>query len=153
VRTAASDAGRDPMAITPAIWITVVTGRSRGEVDEALESEVVRAAGLLASDEFFAEHGAQHPMGVGFRGAQDFLPQDIDEQTALSHAKAVPNSVIRAMMLNGTPDEVVEQAAGWRDHGVRYMVLINGAPMQRSVRRGLAAMPAFAGVIRRLKKL
>jgi hypothetical protein len=33
------------------------------------------------------------------------------------------------------------------------MVLINGAPMQRSVRRGVAAMPAFAGVIRRLKRL
>ncbi|MGH3584425.1 MAG: LLM class flavin-dependent oxidoreductase, partial [Mycobacterium sp.] len=53
VRTAASDAGRDPMAITPAMWILVVTGRSRSEVDEALESEVIRAGGLLASDEFF----------------------------------------------------------------------------------------------------
>jgi phthiodiolone/phenolphthiodiolone dimycocerosates ketoreductase len=40
VRSAASGAGRDPMAITPALWMTVVTGRSRSEVDEALESEV-----------------------------------------------------------------------------------------------------------------
>ncbi|MCW2553840.1 MAG: class flavin-dependent oxidoreductase [Mycobacterium sp.] len=153
VRSAASDAGRDPMAITPALWMTVVTGRSRSEVDEALESEVIRATGLLATDEFYAEHGAQHPLGAGFGGAQDILPQDMDEQTALSHVKAVPTSLLRAMILNGTPEEVLEQAAEWRDHGVRYLVLVNATPMQRSLRNGLAAMPAFTRILHRLKKL
>jgi phthiodiolone/phenolphthiodiolone dimycocerosates ketoreductase len=153
VRSAASDAGRDPMAITPALWMTVVTGRSRSEVDEALESEVIRATGLLATDEFYAEHGAQHPLGAGFGGAQDILPQDMDEQTALSYVKAVPKSLIRAMILNGTPEEVLEQAAEWRDHGVRYLVLVNGTPMQRSLRNGVAAMPAFTRILHRLKKL
>ncbi|MCW2730024.1 MAG: class flavin-dependent oxidoreductase [Mycobacterium sp.] len=153
VRSAASGAGRDPMAITPALWMTVVTGRSRSEVDEALESEVIRATGLLATDEFYAEHGAQHPLGAGFGGAQDILPQDMDEQTALSHVKAVPTSLLRAMILNGTPEEVLEQAAEWRDHGVRYLVLVNATPMQRSLRNGLAAMPAFTRILHRLKKL
>lgn len=101
VRTAASDAGRDPMAITPALWIGVVAGRSRGEVVEALESEVIRAGGLLASDEFFAAHGARHPLGAGFR----------------------------------------------------YLVLANMGILQRSLRTGLAAMPAFSKVVHRLKKL
>src|SRR6202171_3331097 len=36
VRSAASDAGRDPMSITPAIFLFAITGRSRAEVDEAL---------------------------------------------------------------------------------------------------------------------
>jgi phthiodiolone/phenolphthiodiolone dimycocerosates ketoreductase len=153
VRSAASDAGRDPMAIVPAMWMLVLTGRSRGEVDEALESEVIRAGGLLATDEFYAMHGAQHPLGVGFAGAQDILPQDMDEQTALSHIKGVPDSVVRDMILNGTPDEVVEQAAAWRDHGLRYLVLVNLTPMQRSLRNGLAAMPAFTRIVHRLKKL
>ncbi|MCW2511085.1 MAG: class flavin-dependent oxidoreductase [Mycobacterium sp.] len=153
VRAAASDAGRDPMAITPAMWIIVVTGRSRGEVDEALESEVIRAGGLLASDEFYAEHGAQHPLGAGFSGAQDILPQDMDEQTALSHVKAVPTEVVRAMVLHGTPEEIVEQAAEWRDHGLRYLVLANASTLQRSLRNGLAAMPAFTRAVRRLNKL
>ena len=153
VRTAASYAGRDPMAITPALWITVVTGRSRSDVDGALESEVIRAAGLLATDEFYAKHGAQHPLGPGFGGAQDILPQDWDEQTALSYVKGVPDGVLREMTLNGTPEEVVEQAAAWRDCGVRYLVLINGSPMQRSLRKGLAAMPSFVKVVNRLQKL
>lgn len=153
VRSAASDAGRDPAAITPAMWIPVVTGHSRGEVDSALESEVIKSGALLASDEFYAEHGAQHPMGAGFRGAQDILPQDMDEQTALSHIKAIPPGLIRQMVLNGTPEEVVEQASEWRDHGVRYIVLVNMTPMQRSLRTGMAAIPSFNRIVHRLKKL
>src|SRR5271170_5147026 len=38
VRVAASDAGRDPLSITAANWFFVVTGASRGEVDDALGS-------------------------------------------------------------------------------------------------------------------
>ncbi|MDT5290836.1 MAG: phthiodiolone/phenolphthiodiolone dimycocerosates ketoreductase [Mycobacterium sp.] len=153
VRAAASDAGRDPMAIVPALWIMVVTGRSRAEVDEALDSEVIRAGALNASDEFYARHGAQHPLGAGFTGAQDLLPQDMDEQTALSYIKTIPKSVVRDCVLNGTPDEVIEQAAVWRDHGVRYLVVANVTPLQRSLRNGLAAMPAFSRIVHRLKKL
>jgi phthiodiolone/phenolphthiodiolone dimycocerosates ketoreductase len=153
VRAAASDAGRDPMAIVPAMWIMVVTGRSRAEVDEALDSEVIKAGALNASDEFYARHGAQHPLGAGFTGAQDLLPQDMDEQTALSYIKTIPKSVVSDYVLNGIPDEVVEQAAVWRDHGVRYLVVANVTPLQRSLRNGLAAMPAFSRIVHRLKKL
>ncbi|MBP2454255.1 phthiodiolone/phenolphthiodiolone dimycocerosates ketoreductase [Mycolicibacterium lutetiense] len=62
VRSAASDAGRDPMAITPALWCMVVPGRNRADVDEALESEVIKAGALIAPDDFYARHGAQHPL-------------------------------------------------------------------------------------------
>jgi phthiodiolone/phenolphthiodiolone dimycocerosates ketoreductase len=153
VRAAASDAGRDPMSIVPAICLPVLTGRTRGEVDEALESEVVKAAALNASDEFFAQHGAQHPLGVGFAGAQDILPQDWDEQTALSHIKGIPSSLLRDMALVGTAGEVIEQAAEWRDCGVRHVVLLHCSVMQRSLRNGLAAMGPFFKIMRGLKRL
>jgi phthiodiolone/phenolphthiodiolone dimycocerosates ketoreductase len=153
VRTAASDAGRDPMSITPAMMVVMITGRNRGDVDEALESEMVKAGALNASDEFFARHGAQHPLGVGFSGAQDILPQDWDEQTALSHIKGIPPSLLREMGLVGTADEVIEQAAAWRDCGVRHLVLLNGSLMQRSLRNGLAAMGPSFKIMRGLKKL
>jgi phthiodiolone/phenolphthiodiolone dimycocerosates ketoreductase len=153
VRSAASDAGRDPMSIVPAMWLFVVTGRTSADVDEALGSEVVKALGLTASDEYFAEHGAQHPLGVGFSGAQDILPQDWDEQTALSYTKKVPTELLRHMLLAGTPDEIIGQAAEWRDHGVRYIVLANVTAMQRSVVKGVLANPAFFKIVRGIKKL
>ncbi|BBX27553.1 LLM class flavin-dependent oxidoreductase [Mycolicibacterium alvei] len=153
VRSAASDAGRDPMAITPALWMMVVPGRTPDDLDEALDSAVVKAGALNAPDDFYARHGAQHPLGVGFSGAQDILPQDWDEQTALSYIKAIPRSLLREMYFCGTPAEIVEQAIEWRDNGVRYLVLANVGPVQRSLRKGLASQLQFNQAVSKLKKL
>lgn len=153
VREAASDAGRDPMSIVPALWMGVVTGRSAAEVDEALESEMVKAWSLNATDEVFARHGAQHPLGVGFTGGQDILPQDWDEQTTLSYLKGVSPAVQRDTALVGTVREVIDQVAEWRDCGVRYIVLAHLSPLQRSLRNGLAAAVPFHQIVRGLKRL
>lgn len=153
VRTAASDAGRDPMSITPAIWLFVVTGRSRGEVDEILDSDAARTFALNAPAETWASHGVVHPLGGDFSGAQDFLPQTLDERTVLSYARRVPVSLMKETVLNGTPEEVIEQAAEWRDHGLRYLVAANVSLLQPSLRKGLAAGAPFFKVLRGLKKL
>jgi phthiodiolone/phenolphthiodiolone dimycocerosates ketoreductase len=153
VRAAASDAGRDPMAIVPAILMPILTGLSRDDIDEALESDVLKTAALSASDEFFAQHGAQHPLGVGFIGGQDLLPQTMDEQTVLSHIKGITPAFLRSMILTGTPDEVIEQAAEWRDCGVRHLVASNISFLQPSLRNGLASTVPFFRIMRRLRKL
>jgi phthiodiolone/phenolphthiodiolone dimycocerosates ketoreductase len=153
VRSAASDAGRDPASVLPALQIFVITGRTREDVDAALDSEMIRAFGLNASDEVFGRHGLQHPLGAGFSGAQDLLPHGIDEQTALSHAAAIPPAVIRDSALCGTPDEVIDQVAQWRDCGVRYMVLGNLGMLQRSLRKGLLSAQSFGRIVQGLKKL
>lgn len=153
VRAAASDAGRDPTSIVPAVILTVVTGRSRREVDEALESELIKASALQASDEVFNRHGVQHPLGQGFSGAPDLMPHVIDEQTALSHITRIPRSLLREVTLNGTPDEILDQAAQWRDAGVQYLVLANMSAGARSLRNGLASALPFTQVLRRLRKL
>ena len=141
------------MSIVPAMWLMVVTGRTSAQVDEALESEVLKAGGLLAPDELFAQHGAQHPLGAGFSGAQDVLPQLWDEQTALSHIKGVSPALLRDVYLAGTPSEVIDRAAEWRDCGVRYMVLANMSALQRNLRSGLAATSSFSKIVRGIKKL
>ena len=74
VRSAASDAGRDPMSVIPALWIPVVTGRSHDDVDEALELHALKAAALTFSDEVFARHGAKHPLGDGYSVARRCVP-------------------------------------------------------------------------------
>jgi len=153
VRAAASDAGRDPMAIVPAILMPILTGLSRDDIDEALESDVLKTAALSASDEFFAQHGAQHPLGVGFIGGQDLLPQTLDELTVLSHIKGITPAFLRSMMLTGTPDEVIEQAAEWRDCGVRHLVASNISFLQPRLRNGFASTVPFFRIMRRLRKL
>lgn len=153
VRSAASNAGRDPMTITPALWITVVTGRSRESVDAALDAPAMKALALCAPGHSFARHGAQHPLGADFTGMQDHLPYKLDKKTALSHAAEVPSPVMRDVCLNGTPNEVVEQVAQLRDCGLRYIVLLNVSFMQPSLRTSMESNMPFLKIVRTLKKL
>ena len=92
-------------------------------------------------------------MGDDFTGAQDLIPQTLDEQTVLSYTSDVPPSLLKEVLLTGTPAEVIDQAAEWRDHGLRYAVMANGSGMQPSLRRGLAASVPFARILRGLRKL
>ena len=92
-------------------------------------------------------------MGDDFTGAQDLIPQTLDEQTVLSYTSDVPPSLLKEGLLTGTPAEVIDQAAEWRDHGLRYAVMANASGLQPSLRRGLAASVPFARILRGLRKL
>ena len=153
VRSAASDAGRDPMSITPAAWLFVMTGCTRDDIEEALNSDIAKSFALNASAKNWARHGVQHPLGEDFAGAQDLIPQTMDENTVLSYTAQVPVSLMKEAFLTGTPDDVIEQAADWRDHGVRYIVVCNISTLQPSLRNGMAASIPLAAILRRLKKL
>jgi phthiodiolone/phenolphthiodiolone dimycocerosates ketoreductase len=153
VRTAASDAGRDPMAITPAAGLFLITGRSRDQVDDVLNSDVAKAFALNIPAQMWTAHGVQHPLGHDFAGAQDLIPQTLDEQTVLSYTTQVPQSLMKEFFLTGTPHEVVDQAAEWRDHGLRYLVVMNLSILQPSLRNGLAANAPFFRILRALRNL
>jgi len=153
VRAAASDAGRDPMSVIPALNRVVVTGRSRDDVDEALDSVIMKASALAAPAEAWARHGVEHPLGADFSGVQDLVPQLMDQETVLGYTARVPASLMKELMFNGTPDEVVEQMAEWRDHGLRYALIINGSPVNPRLRKTVAATAPFLKILRRLKSL
>jgi phthiodiolone/phenolphthiodiolone dimycocerosates ketoreductase len=55
--------------------------------------------------------------------------------------------------LTGTPEDVIDQAAEWRDHGLRYLVVCNVSGLQPSLRKGLATGRPFLRILRGLKKL
>lgn len=102
VRSAASDAGRDPMSITPAAVRGIITGRNRDDVEEALESVVVKMTALGVPGEAWARHGVEHPMGADFSGVQDIIPQTMDKQTVLSYAAKVPAALMKEVVFSGT---------------------------------------------------
>lgn len=154
IRSAASDAGRDPMSITPALWLPVVAASSRAAADAAIDSTVVRTWAMTSAPaQFFADHGAEHPLGPAFTGMQDHVVYTMDEKTIAEKSAQVPSAVVKAMLLSGTADDVLEQAAHWRDHGVRYLVVVNFGVMQPNFRAGLATTGPFTRVVHRLKRL
>jgi phthiodiolone/phenolphthiodiolone dimycocerosates ketoreductase len=141
------------MSIVPASLVMVVTGRSRDEVDEALGSQLIRAFALNIPASEWSRHGARHPFGDDFTGMQDLIPQTLDEQAVLAATKDVPQSLLTESILNGTPDEVLEQAAELRDAGLRYAVVVNMSGAQPDMKRGMAATVPFVRILRRLRSL
>lgn len=138
---------------TPAFWIPVVAANRREDVDAALDTIAAKAWAFSAPDEFYRHYGAEHPMGKGFSGMQDHSAFTLDEKTIVEKAATVPLEVVKGMMLAGTVDDVLGQAAQWRDHGVRYFVVVNFGPMQPSVRGAMGTMAPFNRVVRGLKRL
>jgi hypothetical protein len=88
------------MSITPAFWMPAMAGPSRNVVDAALNSTMVKTWALSGPAEFYAHHGAQHPMGTGFTGMQDQVSFTMDEQTLSEKSAQVPLSVVKGMVLN-----------------------------------------------------
>jgi phthiodiolone/phenolphthiodiolone dimycocerosates ketoreductase len=113
----------------------------------------MKAFALNVPAEEWARHGVSHPFGDDFAGAQDIIPQTLDEQTVVSAAAQVPPSLLKECALTGTPDEVIEQAAEWRNHGMEYVVICNVSAVQPSLRRGLAASVPFMRILRQLRRL
>lgn len=119
-----------------------------------VESVGARSMALCASGADWARHGAEHPLGPDFSGAQDLLPQVLDEETVLAYADRVPTSLIRESCLAGTPSEIVEQLAERHRHGLRYPVLCNVSVMcHRNLSRGLRTGMSFLRVLRGAKRL
>jgi phthiodiolone/phenolphthiodiolone dimycocerosates ketoreductase len=98
IRSAASDAGRDPMAITPALWMPVVAAANRDDVDTALDTTAVKAWALNGPAQFYAHRSAAHPMGADFSGMQDHIAFTMDERTIGEKSFHVPLSVVKGMI-------------------------------------------------------
>ena len=67
---------------------------------------------------------------------QDLIPQTLDEQAVLAATKDVPQSLLTASILIGTPDEVLEQAAELRDAGLRCAVVVTNETPRAASRSG-----------------
>jgi phthiodiolone/phenolphthiodiolone dimycocerosates ketoreductase len=153
LRAAASDAGRDPNDIKPALIRFIVTGKSRDEVDEVIDSDIAKVFALNCTAEAWARHGAEHPLGADFTGVQELIPQLIDEKTALEYAAKTPQSLVAELFTVGTPDEVIDQIAEFRDQGLRYLVVGNAGAIQPSLGKSAATTAPYIKVVRALRRL
>jgi len=153
IRSAASDAGRDPLSITPAAYFFVLTAGSSAQAEEMTDSVAAKAFTLCAPAAVLAEHGVEHPMGPTFSGLQDLLPQTIDEGAVLRYVERVPASLVRATCLVGTPTEILEQLCEWRDRGLRYVVVLNLSPVDPRLRLALTSTRPLVRLLRGMRRL
>lgn len=128
VREAADRAGRDPMAIVPAVTQICLIGDD-DEIAEMLEAPMVKAIILLITAEDLGRFGYQHPMGPQWRGVQDFDPVRLSREKIIAFCEQVDTRAIRDVFPCGTPKEVAGQVKGFCDAGMRVFKLMEYGAM------------------------
>ena len=123
IHALAKDAGRDPEAITPALFAYIAVAPTERKVRALLNSRFLRYFGLLIPADRWREVGAEHPFGAQCRGFVDVVPERYDRATLEDAIAAVPPEVIRNGVLVGTPEQVTARLRQFGDAGLRHVVL------------------------------
>ncbi len=150
IRSVAAAEGRNADRIVPGWSTFTVLGKTESEARALLDSPVVRFVALLAPDHVWRQHGLTHPLGDGFGGLVDFVPQNYDRRQILDAMARVPVDLVAETMIWGTPEAVLERLAGFVDAGLRHVVM-NPASAMASKRDALFSLRAMASVQRQLR--
>ena len=123
IHAAAKDAGRDPQAITPALFAPIAVAPNERTVRALLNSRFLRYFALLIPADRWREVGAEHPFGAQWRGFVDIVPERYDRATLEDAIAAVPPEVIGTGVIVGTPEQVIARLRQFGDAGLRHVVL------------------------------
>ena len=151
IRDAAQQAGRDPQAITPALFQYLVVAPSEQEVREMLDSKLGRLFALLVPSSEWRKLGAPHPFGEDFRGYVDWVPERYDHRMLEEALAAVPPELIGSGVLWGTPEQVVGKLRAFGEVGVRHVGLFPLLSLILSRRAALYGLWAIRTIAHRLR--
>lgn len=151
IRAAAVAAGRDPLAITAGWQAFCVIGRTERAARRLLEAKGVRFTALLAPAYLWEAFGAEHPLGKGFRGMIDFIPQRYERAELEAAIAAVPVDLMAEVTLWGTPRALTGRLQDYVDAGLRHLVLqpVSGLVSKRDAVYSLYAMASMLHKLRR----
>jgi phthiodiolone/phenolphthiodiolone dimycocerosates ketoreductase len=128
IRDAADQAGRDPMAIVPAITQICLIGDD-DELTEMLKAPLVKSILLMLTAEDLRQFGYQHPMGPKWRGIMDFDPGVLTREAIIKFCAEVDTQAIRDIFPCGTPQVVAQKLKGLCDAGMRVFKIMEYGSM------------------------
>ncbi len=123
VQAAARQAGRDPAAITASLQLFLVVAPTSEAARAMLDRRAIKFMALLAPDELWQAGGLTHPLGKGFGGMVDFVPQSYDRATMDAAIAQVPFELLAEQMIWGTPQQVLSQVRALGEAGLQHVVL------------------------------
>jgi phthiodiolone/phenolphthiodiolone dimycocerosates ketoreductase len=128
IRTSAERAGRDPMAIVPALIHICLIG-DEAELAEVMKAPLIKAFVLQISADVMRSFGFEHPMGAGWRGFQDINPGLLTREKILDLLDRVDVKAILAVVPHGTPREVAKVFKDYADAGMRVPKILDYSGM------------------------
>lgn len=128
IRDSAHQAGRDPMAIVPAITQICLIGDD-DEITEMLKAPLVKSIILMLTAQDLKQFGYAHPMGPDWRGIMDFDPVKLSRDKIITFCNEVDTQAIRDIFPVGTPKQVAQKMKGFCDAGLRVFKLMEYGSM------------------------
>jgi len=130
IRAAAAAAGRDPEHITPGMQAPLVLAPTEDAARAVLRHPALRLTGLLRPASDWARLGLSHPLGEGFRGYLDFIPERIPPEQLRAALRAVPLELVERSFLWGTPEQVVEKIRSYQAAGLRFLTVLPASALR-----------------------
>jgi phthiodiolone/phenolphthiodiolone dimycocerosates ketoreductase len=124
VRTAATEAGRDPDTILAALELNLLVASSEQDARKLLDSRIARFTAVNQPAAWWREAGLEHPFGEAFGGYRDILPERLDPALVEEAIRSAPREIVERSFVFGTPAQVLRQLADLRDAGLRSVSVI-----------------------------
>ncbi len=128
IRESAERAGRDPMAIVPAIVQTCLIAEDN-ELDDILNAPLIKSHVMQISAELLRERGFEHPLGDDWGGYQDINPAVLPRERIVDMLEKVTPEMIMSIVPHGTPKEVARTMKGFVDAGLRVPKILDYSGM------------------------
>ena len=117
LRLSAEQAGRDPLAIETAGFMTCLIG-DEGELEEITRAPLVKAFLLQVRGDYMRERGFAHPMGEDWKGIHDINPETLTRARILEFLDRVETRALLAVVPHGTPKQVAAIIKAYVDAGM-----------------------------------
>jgi phthiodiolone/phenolphthiodiolone dimycocerosates ketoreductase len=125
IRASAERAGRDPMAIVPALIQANVLADDDAELAEILAAPLVKAQIMLITGQDLAVRGFTHPLGENWRGYQDINPEVLPRERILAMLDAITPEMIASIIPCGTPKKIAGIMADFVQAGLRVPKILD----------------------------
>jgi phthiodiolone/phenolphthiodiolone dimycocerosates ketoreductase len=123
IRNHARDAGRDPSSIVGSLSVPVFIASSDSEAREILNLRASRMIGLTYPAEVFERNGLTHPLGKGFKGVADFIPESYSEEELNQALDQISPEFLAETAIWGSPDTLADYFRQLGDGGLEHVIL------------------------------
>ena len=148
IRRHARESGRDPDAITPAMQPTTILAPTDEDAREILNMRIARYVGLSLPDDVYKHYGLSHPLGEGYRGYVDVLPEELSREELEAAMDKVDPEFLAQAVLWGSPSRLASELQKYGHAGLRVVSLVPASAL--ASRRMLNYLPRGLWRLRRL---
>jgi phthiodiolone/phenolphthiodiolone dimycocerosates ketoreductase len=129
VRSAAREAGRDPASITAGYHAYVAPAEDHETSHRMLAAPLAGAMSLVASAANWQQTGRRHPLGDGFQGLRDYVPEWYSPSELQAAVAAYHPDVFHDQIAHGTAAELAAFFEPFVEAGLEHLVVSNLGPL------------------------